>query len=84
MQEGLLYMMRYEVEPLPGIDNFVHYAGAFANVWADASSERQAVGIAAREVQMPVGESWLWRWFTQPFGAITKTMILALSISSKR
>jgi hypothetical protein len=55
MQERSLYIVRYEVLPLPGTENFVRSSGAFANVWTEASSEQQALDIASREVQ---GAGW--------------------------
>jgi hypothetical protein len=51
MQERPLYVVRYEVQPLPGTDNFAHSSGAFVNVWTEAASEQQALAVAAREVQ---------------------------------
>jgi len=55
MQERPLYVVRYEVQPLPGTDNFAHSSGAFVNVWTEATSEQQALAVAAQEVQ---GAGW--------------------------
>jgi len=51
MQERSLYVVRYEVEPVPGTENFEQFSGALVNVWTEAASEQQAISIAAREVQ---------------------------------
>ena len=51
MQERSLYVVRYEASPLPGSDDFATCSGAAVNVWVDASTEQQALAIAAREVQ---------------------------------
>ena len=43
--------MRYEVRPSAVSDSFVSYSGAVVNVWVDASTEQQALAIAAQEIQ---------------------------------
>jgi hypothetical protein len=51
MPERPLYVVRYEVQLLPGTDNFTVNSSAFANVWVEATSEQQALAVASGEVQ---------------------------------
>lgn len=51
MPERPLYVVRYEVQPLPGTDNFASSSGAYVNVWVEAVSEQQALAIAFQQIQ---------------------------------
>ena len=66
MQKRQLYVVRYQVQPLPGSDNFAHCTGAFVNVWMAAATEQEALAIAAKEVN-DVG------WSIESLGSVHPT-----------
>ena len=51
MQERSLYIVSYEAKPLPESEDFASCSGAAVNVWVDASTEEQALALAAQEVR---------------------------------
>ena len=51
MPDKSLFVVQYQVKPLPASDAFATCTGAYANAWIDAPTESEAVSVAAAEIK---------------------------------
>ena len=51
MQERKIYVVSYEVKPLPESKDLAAWYGAAVNVWVEASSKEKAIALATQGVQ---------------------------------